>query len=292
MSNNEDLTSSLQARPGFDVDFAQIFAHAQQTIQANPQSLQSNSTTQQQPPRRLADMHTARAAENAQAPSTFESQQQNVALRRMSNFISANMSNIRRLSRLPATYDFSEVMAAYGKQTVNTPAYPPSLPPQSHIKAPSESFNNTIQSAQAAFNTSPLPAPLAVRANIQTPSLERNIPQLNYRHSPLPSSPPQNQNIHTPTPSESVSDICSPARSMSVATMHMNRRQPPRSSTPLPASPRASLALSATASRRKISTDIPPVPLAPNAIAGLNALKMAGSMNGDELRYQQLQSRN
>jgi hypothetical protein len=65
-------------------------------------------------------MHTARAAQNSQASSTFESQQQNVALKRMSNFISANMSNIRRLSRLPANYDVSEVMVAYGKQPSNT----------------------------------------------------------------------------------------------------------------------------------------------------------------------------
>jgi hypothetical protein len=292
MSNSNDFASGLQTRPGLDVNFAQIFASAQQTVQSNPQSSLSDAATQQQQPLRLADMHTARAAENTQAPSTFESQQQNVALKRMSNFISANMSNIRRLSRLPVNYDFSEVMAAYGKQPVDTLSNLPSMPSRSHIKTPSELISNVNPSTQARVATPPLPAPQAVRANIQTPSLETNIPQLSYRKSPLPSSPVQNYSTHASSPSESISGTYSPATGMSVATMHMNRRLPPRSSTPLPASPRASLALSASALRRKVSTDVPPVPVAPNAVAELNAMKLAGSMNGDELRFQQLQTRN
>jgi sulfite reductase alpha subunit-like flavoprotein len=283
MSHNDGFAS----RSGLDVSFAQIFASAQQTIHSNSQSSQSDSIAQSREPRRLADMHTARAAQNSQAPSTFESQQQNVALNRMSRFISANMSNIRRLSRLPANYDFSEVMAAYGKQPSSNPSNMSSMAFQSHTRAPSELSNTILQNPQVRHDSPPLPAPLAVRTNNHTPSLEQDL-QLNYRQPPLPSLPPQNQITHSSSPSESASSL---SRSMSVATMHMNRRQPPRSSTPLPASPRASLALSQSASmRRKISTDIPPVPVAPNVVAGMNALKMAG-MNGDELRFQQLQGR-
>jgi hypothetical protein len=115
MPHNDDFFSGLPTRSALDASFAQILASAQHTIQSNSQSSQSQSPAEPQQPRRLADMHTARAAQNSQASSTFESQQQNVALKRMSSFISANMSNIRRLSRLPANYDFSEVMVAYGK---------------------------------------------------------------------------------------------------------------------------------------------------------------------------------
>jgi hypothetical protein len=115
MPHNDDFFSGLPTRSALDASFAQILASAQHTIQSNSQSSQSQSPAEPQQPRRLADMHTARAAQNSQASSTFESQQQNVALKHMSNFISANMSNIRRLSRLPAKYDFSEVMVAYGK---------------------------------------------------------------------------------------------------------------------------------------------------------------------------------
>ncbi|KAF2831689.1 hypothetical protein CC86DRAFT_275958, partial [Ophiobolus disseminans] len=111
LSSHGNFSSGSQARPGINVDFAQIFSSAQETLQLNPQILQSNAGVQPRQPRRLADMHIARAAENTQAPSTFESQQQSVALRRMSNFITTNMSNIRRLSRLPAAYDFNDIMA-------------------------------------------------------------------------------------------------------------------------------------------------------------------------------------
>jgi sulfite reductase alpha subunit-like flavoprotein/cytochrome b involved in lipid metabolism len=286
ISHNDGFASGMPTRSGLDVSFAQIFASAQQTIQSNSQSSQSESAAQLQEPRRLADMHTARAAQNSQAPSTFESQQQNVALKRMSNFISANMSNIRRLSRLPVNYDFSGVMAAYGKEPASTPSNISPTASQSHTRVPSELSNTMLQSSQVRHDSPPLPAPLAIRTNNRTPSLERNL-QLNHRQSPLPSLPPQNRNTHSSPPSES-----SLSRSMSVATMHMNRRQPPRSSTPLPASPRASLALSHSASiRRKMSTDVPPVPVAPNLVAGMNALKMAGT-NGDELIFQQLRAKN
>jgi hypothetical protein len=72
--------------------------------------------------------------------------------------------------------------------------------------------------------------------------------------------------------------------------MHMNRRQPPSSSPPLPAWPRASLALSHSASRRKVTTDVPPpIPVLPTAGARMNALKLVGNMNGDELRFKQVQ---
>jgi hypothetical protein len=83
MSHNDDFSSGLPTRSALDVSFAQILSSAQHTIQSNSQSSQSQSPAEPQQPRRLADMHTAHAAQNSQAPSTFESEQQNIALKRM-----------------------------------------------------------------------------------------------------------------------------------------------------------------------------------------------------------------
>jgi hypothetical protein len=98
----------------------------------------------------------------------------------------------------------------------------------------------------------------------------------------------------------------SPSAAMNAAMVHLNRRQPPRTSTPLPASPRASLALSASSVRRKMSGEhVPQVPQfpamnSPSASSssstsslppGLRALKLAASGNGDERLFQQMQTR-
>jgi hypothetical protein len=226
------------------VDFAQIFASAQQTLQSTPQS---QHTHQQQEPRRLAEMHTARAVENTQAPSTFESQQQNVALKRMSNFINSNMSTIRRLSRLPTNYNFTDIMTVYGKQPTGITAISSPISSQSYTRAPSEALSNSIQGLRIRGNTPPLPAPQALRMN-GTPSLERNVQQ-NYQQSPLPSIPVQQQNTQHEAMLQAMADLNAANMNTNAAVVQLNRRQPPRSSTPLPASPRASLALSASLRR-------------------------------------------
>jgi cytochrome b involved in lipid metabolism len=179
MPHNDDFFSGLPTRSALDVSFAQILASAQHTIQSNSQSSQSQSPSEPQQPRRLADMHTARAAQNSQASSTFESQQQNVALKRMSNFISANMSNIGRLSRLPANYDVSEVMVAYGKQPSNTLSTMLPMVLQNLARTLTNISTAILQNQQGITATPSLPAPQPIRANT-APSLERNVPQLNY----------------------------------------------------------------------------------------------------------------
>jgi hypothetical protein len=230
-------------------------------------------------------MHTARAAEYPRAPSTFETQQQSAALKRISRFITTNMSNIRRLSRLPAQYDFNDVMAAYGKQAVAMPVPSPSIINNSNDGAPSPGSNANFQDPLARDITSPLIAPQALRGNIRTPSLERHA-QLTYRLPPQQTLPTHSPLAHSQPPSMFLSLTNSPTASMNAAIVRLTRRQPPRSSTPLPASPRASLALSANTARRKISGDVPPVPNMTNMVASLNALKLAESVNGDELRFQ------
>lgn len=295
MSASDGLSPGLRARPGqngVDVDFAQIFASAQQTLHHSPHSMISPNPEVQQT-RRLADMHTDRAAKNTQAPSTFDVQQQGNALRRMSTFINDNMSTIRRLSRLPAEYDFANLMATYGKHPQQSHE---TAIPNNHAKPPSSV--NSMPGLRTRGNTgngatSPLPAPAPLRLNIRTPSLEKNF-QLNHRQSPAqfqPGPPPKNSlpplPQHSPAPSSGSSQM-SPNAAIGAAMMHLNRRQPPRSSTPLPASPRASLALSSSSSRRKLSSDTPTVPTIP---VGLRAFKLAASVNGDEMKFQQLQAR-
>lgn len=273
MSTQDELVSSLK-RPGHNVDFAQIFANARQTLQSNPQSLQSRDSSESLQPRRLADMHTARASENTKAPSTFESQQQGFALRRMSNFIKANMSNLRRLSRVPSPYEFNEVMAVYGKQAVATTAASPVDTAPNHVKAPSTVSISSIQGLRVRENSSPLPAPQALRVDHRTPSWESNA-SIDYNQVALPALPAARD----------------PTSAMNAAIAQLTRRQPPRSKTPLPASPRASLALSATSSlRRKLNGDAPPLPAMPNMVAGAKDMRFAANANGDELRFQKVQA--
>ncbi|KAF2475923.1 uncharacterized protein BDR25DRAFT_253564 [Lindgomyces ingoldianus] len=305
MSYSDGMSTGLRSRNGVEVDFAQIFASAQQTLQRNSQSLSSHDYDPPQS-RRLADAHAARAAKNLQAPSSFESQQQGNALRRMSTFINSNMSNIRRLSRLPAEYDFTQLMATY-----NPNAHAQALS-GGHTKAPSiaSSISSHGLRTRAAANASPpLPAPQPLRtraqviqqtqAQVQSSSLAQQLSHRN--HQPLP--PPKDPLPQLPTGSPTMP----PNSSMNAAMVYLNRRQPPRSTTPLPASPRASLALSATGSivsRRKMSGEDtpPPMPTVPMSIsasaattvssvaaslpAGLRALKL-GTKSGDERIFQQ-----
>jgi hypothetical protein len=273
----------LQSRPGqngLDVEFAQIFASAQQTIQHNPSSMLSPSEKPQN--RRLADMHTARAAPNTHAPSTFDMQQQGNALRRMSTFITDNMSTIRRLSKLPAEYDFEHLMATYGKSP-----QAPSIsrtPTSNSIK----STSTTGLRVRGAANASPISAPAPIRVQTSTASFEKNL-QLNHRRSPVQTQPTPTRPSISPTNSSATSPQSSHNAALNAAVAQLTRRQPPRSTTPLPASPRASLALSASSSRRKMSeASAPPMPVMP---AGLASMKMAASGDGDEMRFQQIQAR-
>jgi len=280
---------ALQTRPGqngLGVDFAQIFASAQQTIQHSPASI--SPSTEKPQNRRLADMHTARAVPNTQAPSTFDMQQQGNALRRMSTFITDNMSTIRRLSKLPAEYDFEHLMATYGKQSSQAPSTSfPQIPTASPI------MSNSIAGlrVRGTGSLSPLPAPTPLHIQTRTPSLERNV-QLNHRHLPAQQRPlasPQTRPSISPTHSSASSTQTSQNAALNAAVAQLTRRQPPRSTTPLPASPRASLALSASSSRRKMSeASAPPMPEMPSV---MRAMKMAASGDGDELKFQQVQGR-
>lgn len=279
---------------GLEVDFAQIFASAQQTLQRDPQSMATPNLELPQP-RRLADMHTARAAKNTQAPSTFDIQQQGTALRRMSAFINENMSTIRRLSRLPAEYDFASMMAAYGKHAQQSPSVASHSPTKSVSSNASQGLY--VRGVTGRGSTSPLPAPAPLRVRSRTPSLEkamqaqhrRPITHLQPAPPPKDSLPPIPQLHTSPLPVASQSNT---SAAMNAAMVHLNRRQPPRSNTPLPASPRASLALSSASVRRKLSGDAnaPPVPIIPIVPPGLRELKLAASVNGDEMRFQQAQA--
>lgn len=316
LSDSADFTSDSQPRFGpnqANVDFAQIFASTQETLQSSPQAPALQTENESSEPKRLAEIHTARAAENAHAPSSFETQQQEDALKRMSAFINANMSSIRRLSRLPTSYDINDVMAAYdnamARTTSTSRTASPALTTRSHHKAPSSISNSSQQGLRSQTNTPPLPAPQALRFNTRTPTLESNIP-LHYRQTPLPQLQTQVEMVYRQAPQAPLPPIPqhtemvpsqmysmppnamveSPVSAFNAAVAHLTRRQPPRTGTPLPANPRASLAMSATA-RRQMSGDMPAVPSLPSMVAGLRDLKMAGSVNGDQIKFQQMQAR-
>jgi hypothetical protein len=302
MSSSDGISMGIRARQnGPDVDFAQIFAGAQQVLQVNPQSFPSSQQPQPAQPRRLADMHTARAIQTTHAASTFETEQASYALRRMSTFINDNMSTIRRLSRLPAEYDFAHLMATYGKQSPSQTSHT-GVP--RHTKAPSSvsSASSHGLRTRAAANASPLPAPQAIRTRTELQQTQVAQPEgtdSQLFHRNLPTFPPS-ENLTQASQSHPITSLADTANA---AIAQLNRRPPPRSATPLPASPRASLALRAmgSISRRKISAEdavpVPPVPAAPASVvssagsshlpAGLRALKLAANATGDERMFQQ-----
>ncbi|PSN69753.1 hypothetical protein BS50DRAFT_618748 [Corynespora cassiicola Philippines] len=313
MSASDGFSTGFMPRPGqngVDVDFAQIFASAQQILQTSPQDYATKQPHETQEPRRLADMHTARAAANTQAASTFDTQQQSNALRRMSTFINDNMSTIRRLSKLPAEYDFTQLMATYGKHPQQAPSSPAISQTHAHTQSPS--FTSSSQGLRVRGNsgasTTPLAAPMPIRLATRTPSLEKTV-HLNHRQAqpfatpkdaqlpPLPVST-STSGASTPAPAPAPGpgnpSSAAAAAAMNAALAQMNRRAPPlpppRSHTPLPASPRASLALSAASARRKMSGDSA-VPGVPGVPAGLRALRLGAAVGGDELRFQQVQAR-
>jgi hypothetical protein len=260
----------LQTRPGqnaLDVDFAQVFASAQQTIQHSPPSVLSPSPEKAQN-RRLADMHTARAAPNAQAPSSYDMQQQGNALRRMSAFITDNMSTIRRLSKLPVEYDFEHLMATYGKSPAQSPS--PSLVRTVTVTSGN---SNAEPRVQEIHTNAPLPAPTPLQVQTTTQSLETNLHLHHRGPPPQPPFPPHlSRPSMSPTPSSVSSVATSQNAALNAAVAQLTRRQPPRSTTPLPASPRASLAWSAASSRRKMSeASAPPLPVMPTGLAAMKA---------------------
>jgi len=311
MSASDGLSTGLRSRQNAaEVDFAQIFANAQQTLQLQYQNLPSQQNYEPQQPRRLADAHTARAVQNVQAPSTFESQQQGNALRRMSTFINDNMSTIRRLSRLPAEYDFTQLMATYGNHLQSAD--------RGGAKTPSS--NARIARTTTSPISPPLPAPLPLRLRAQTTPLDQmnhpqstQVDQLNHRRLPSssPNSPPNSNTPVNPGIPTQTNTAQKPISSMPQAAVAiLNRRNPPRSHTPLPASPRASLALSAMGSVRSarsgsgslrnggIDTALPPLPPLPPinqplppVPAGLQSLKLAATASGDERMFQQVQAK-
>lgn len=306
MSSSDGMSTGLRARQnGVEVDFAQIFASAQQTLQLNTRSLPSHQDYEPRTPRRLADAHTARAAQTLQAPSSFESQQQGNALRRMSTFITDNMTTIRRLSRLPAEYDFTQLMATYGK-------HPQAQDGNSKPASTTSSSSSHGLRVRAPPNTSPMLAPPPLRTRTQkmlptqtqTPNATSLDQHLHHRHhQPLPRA----KDISSPSSVPSLPRTASPSAAMNAAMAHLHRRQPPRSVTPLPASPRASLALSAAGSissrsagtRRNLSGDAglvlphghPPTASLPALPTGLKALKLGASSTAEERMFQQLQER-
>lgn len=311
MSSSDGMSISLRARQnGVEVNFAQIFASAQQTLQLNTRSLPSHQDYEPRTPRRLADAHTVRAAKTLQAPSSFESQQQGNALRRMSTFITDNMTTIRRLSRLPAEYDFTQLMATYGKHPQAQDAV--SRSGNSKPASTTSSSSSHGLRVRAPSNTSPMLAPPPLRTQTQkmlpTPTQTQNATSLDqhlhHRHH-QPSPPAKDISSHTSVPSPP--RTANPSAAMNAAMAHLHRRQPPRSVTPLPASPRASLALSAAGSvssrsagtRRNLSGDAglvptnghPPTASLPPLPTGLKALKLGTSSTAEERMFQQLQER-
>ncbi|KAF2008150.1 sulfite reductase flavo protein alpha-component [Amniculicola lignicola CBS 123094] len=290
MSRRDSLSPDPWAKyNGTAVDFAEIFTNAQNTLQLNAQSLPTYHEREIAQPRRLADMHTARAAKDSHAPSTFEVQQQGNAIRRMSAFINDNMTGIRRLSRLPAEYDFTQLMATYGK-------HPTAKSTTSSRSGGSATSNTHTQGLRVRGNTATLPAPLPLRVAprsppVQQPSHRRQQSSVTS-NSHLPQLPSASPSTALPSPT--------PSAAMSAALLHMNRRQPPRSHSALPASPRASLALTASVRgtiRRKMSGDgppsapLPPLPAAPPAPVGLRALKLGASLTSEERMFQSVQAR-
>lgn len=267
----------MEGRPGHNggqIDFAQIFANAQQSLQSN--HISSQQEIAQQQPRRLADMHTARAVETTKALRTFEAQQEGVALKRMSTFITTNLSAIRRLSRLPAAYDYTEIMAAYGKTATDSPLSASSVTSQSQAQAPSATLTSSGSSIPRSGEVAHSPAPQSARMSSDQSSLEKTSP-FNYHQTPLPEVPNSNHELGSPQDSTTVetsprSTFSNSPAALNAAAVQLTRRQPPRSNTPLPASPRASLALSSSSIRRKLGTEgpAPPLPGVPNLAGNLS----------------------
>ncbi|KAF2703230.1 hypothetical protein K504DRAFT_508145 [Pleomassaria siparia CBS 279.74] len=301
MSSSDGMSTGIRARQnGVGVDFAQIFASAQQTLQHHTSSLPSHQMYESQQPRRLADAHTMRAANNSQAPSSFESQQQGNAIRRMSTFISDNMTTIRRLSRLPAEYDFTQLMATYGKHSQSASVGSTSVRSVGKSPSPvSSSSSLHVLKVRASSNASlPMgPKPLRTRTTLtgkpmiqRTPSFDQ---QLNHRRQqpPLPQ-----KDTPSPMAMAALPRSASPNSLMNAAMSQLHRRQPPRSVTSLPSSPRASLALStlgsvsahAGSARRQMSGD---GDAAGSVLpAGLKALKL-GTNSAAEERMKMAQGR-
>ena len=288
MSTKDDM-SGMRSRPGpnsVEVDFAQIFTSAQQTIQNNPTIGIISPQDEKEGPKRLADMHTARAANSTQAPSTFDMQQQGNAVRRISTFVTDNMPILRRLSHLSTEYDFPDLTTTYEEPTRQKQ---PRVSP-SHSKIPS-STSNTNTSSQHLRNQSstydrsisPLPAPTPVRTTSHTPSLETSV-HPSYRQPKL--LLPRRDRL-SPAPSTSSEPPTALADSehsavFNAAVVQFTRRQPPRSITPLPSSPRASLALMKKKTGVDVSTS--PVPVIPVARVWSNATTIVAELSADEVK--------
>ncbi|KAF2743761.1 hypothetical protein M011DRAFT_496723 [Sporormia fimetaria CBS 119925] len=224
-------------------------------------------------PRRLADMHTSRPLHSNQAASTFESQQAATALRKTSTFLNDNISTIRRLSRLPDEYDFAHIMATYGKH-----GRAPNLSvARTQTQTPSSTSSSSSRGLRTraptgTSDTAPMIAPQALQNYSHAlQRVQQQATDAHFLHRTASTSPPvpPNDLASTPLPlrrAVTTPDAAPALTTANAALAHLNRRQPPRSASPLPASPRASLALRATGSlaRRKMPP-LPPLPPLPQS---------------------------
>ncbi|KAF2837286.1 hypothetical protein M501DRAFT_1018193 [Patellaria atrata CBS 101060] len=184
-------------RPGAtstDVDFTHVFESVQRALRADT-SVSFNAIASE--PKRLADAHTARANTNASAASTFETRENAAALRQLGAFISENASSIRRLSRIPAAYDFDQIMAAYGEKSPSSPHHvrtrsglsSTSMPRQKVQTPPSQLSpplqNGTLNRRAPPAESSP-PAPLFTNENATTTATTAPAPL--HRRQPTPTS--------------------------------------------------------------------------------------------------------
>jgi hypothetical protein len=109
-----------------EIFFAEVVSQVRETVDSG---LQKRKPVPLNPalfqPPRLADSHTARAAQSVRAPSSNEVYQSRNALQSIAVFMDSNDKSIKRLSQLPANLTLDQIMKAYGAKDRATNALPP-----------------------------------------------------------------------------------------------------------------------------------------------------------------------
>ena len=98
--NNSSQLNARGTNYGSKIEFETILSGAQRFIDAHLPAQDTAEPRKSEGTQRLAHKHAARAAGRTDAPSTFESHEQQQSLNRMSTFIGKNLQAMRRLSRM------------------------------------------------------------------------------------------------------------------------------------------------------------------------------------------------
>lgn len=226
--------TSLLPEPAHQHQFAQHGVEFDQVVSQIERTLNVNATHSSPRTMDLNEQHAARAMATPGDLPVYEHQGQANALKAMSDFVSSNKKDIRRLSRLPQTIDLENLKNTYGTRLrqSNTLPTPPSSRSSSTSSSPGPFGRQRLRALSSTMNQLPYTED-TIRGRCINAGPRMPPPSPPERLSPAATMSALMKNMNLRQSNQSQSRPLSPARSVksssNVMTEHDRRVQSMRS---------------------------------------------------------------